>query len=82
MPIDEVNYARKAHLRIDQLEIKHADLERAIAANTKLTQTIADNTSELVELVRGVKGFRRLLIWAAPVLAAVLAAMAYMKGLK
>lgn len=82
MSANGINRDYIAHERIDKLEIKHAQLETAIAANTKLTQTIADNTSELVELVRGVKGFRRLIVWIAPILAAVLATIAYMKGLK
>lgn len=64
-------YDHKAHNRLDKLEASHIELERMIIENTKLTQTIANNTSELVELVKGVKGVRRLLLWGAPILAAV-----------
>lgn len=77
----EVN-DKRAHLRIDILEVNHARLEKALAENTNLTKTIADNTSELVELVRGVKGFRSLVLWVTPMIAAGLAVMAYMEGFK
>ena len=77
---DEYPCDQRAHQRIDSLEVKHAELERAIAANTQLTQTIADNTGELVELVKGVRGVRHLIVWAAPLVAAYFAFSAYLKG--
>lgn len=75
-------YDKRAHERLDKLEMKHVELERAIAENTQLTKTIADNTGELVELVKGVKGIRSLIIWATPIVAAILAVVAYLKGAK
>lgn len=70
----------RAHERIDVLEVKFVKLEKAIVENTNLTQTIADNTGELVELVKGIKGFRSLVVWAAPIVAAGIALVAYLKG--
>jgi len=50
---------RRAHERITSLEdvVKnhvndHAKFEAAIAENTKITQTAADNTAELVALAK------------------------------
>jgi len=68
---------RRAHERIDTLEgaVKqhiegHAKFEAAIEHNTRLTQSIADNTAELVTLVRGAKGLRSFLVWVTPVMVA------------
>lgn len=51
------NDARRAHERITDLEVlfqthitNHDHLEKAVAANTVITQGIADNTAELVAL--------------------------------
>lgn len=75
---------RRAHERIDEVETalkRHLDshhiMEEAI-------NKIADNTSELVDLFRGAKGLRKLLIWIWPfalILASIFAgALAYLKG--
>jgi hypothetical protein len=47
------------------------ELEKSIAENTALTQNIADNTKELVELFKGLKGTRALVLFVAPVIAAL-----------
>lgn len=75
----------EAHQRIDKVEkqlenhLGHiTKLERAIVTNTssleentKLTKEIAANTGELVELFKGAKAFRRFVLWAAPIIAAL-----------
>lgn len=77
---------RRAHDRIDNLEVvvakHHAEFEADLAKNTRLTQEIANNTSELVALLKGVKGLRSLVVWGAPLVAAVVACIAYFKGYK
>ena len=69
---------RRAHERIDDLESTlqkhiqdHAQFKIALEENTKITQTVADNTSELVTLIRGAKGFRAFIVWVTPVALAV-----------
>lgn len=64
---------RHAHARIDALEEKltvhfdaHVGWEKALSENTALTKTIADNTAELVTLVKGAKGLRTFLLWVTP----------------
>lgn len=82
-----MNIDHKAHERIDDLEKsvdalhrKHESLEQALSRNTELTQQIANNTSEIVDIVRGAKGLRNLFVWAAPVIAAYYAFVAFIKG--
>lgn len=77
---------RRAHERITTLEEilrnhveGHVKFEAAIAENTKLTQTIADNTSEIVALVKGAKGLRSLMVWATPLVVAILAVWGWLK---
>lgn len=76
-----------AHERIEMLESwknkhveEHARFEAMIAENTRLTKTIADNTKELVDLVRGAKGLRSLLVWATPIVVFALGAVAWLKS--
>lgn len=78
---------RRAHERIDVIEAemeKHKDdhlrFEKSIAENTLLTKAIVDNTAELVELVKGAKGLRSFIIWAAPIAAVIAATYAWIKG--
>lgn len=80
---------RRAHERLDLVEDKmdkhladHARFELAIAENTELTKQIAENTSELVNIVKGAKGLRSFVIWAAPIAAAVAACWAFFKDVK
>lgn len=75
--------------RIKQLEsmfeqhiAEHTKFERSLTENTQLTQQIADSTKELVELVKGVKGIRSLIVWLAPAAAMILSILAYFKGVK
>ena len=77
---------RRAHDRIDTIEeiVKkhiegHTKFEAAIEHNTRLTQSIAENTAELVSLVRGAKGLRSFLVWAAPVVVALAGLLAWLK---
>ncbi len=78
---------RRAHDRIDEIEVamekhrvEHARFEKSIAENTLLTQSIADNTQELVQLVKSAKGLRSFVVWAAPIAATAAATWAWMKG--
>jgi hypothetical protein len=77
----------RAHERITNLEQSlnlhmqsHADIESGIAENTRLTKTVAADTAELVALFKGIKGFRTLVMWAAPLIAALMALWAWAKG--
>lgn len=72
-----------AHKRIDGIEVtltkqlEHIEkLEGAISEhtaslqeNTRLTQEIATNTGELVELFKGAKMFRKFFLWVTPIIA-------------
>lgn len=87
---------RRAHTRIDAIEItleKHLTkinsfeqmIEMSTASlkeNTKLTKEIAINTADLVDLVRGIKGFRKLLIWASPIVAIIGGLIIWIRDLK
>lgn len=80
---------RRAHERLDTLEdvVKshidsHAKFESALEHNTMLTKEIADNTKELVTLVRGAKGLRTFVVWAAPIAAALAAAWSWVEAHK
>jgi len=75
-----------AHERLNMLEndLKkhfedHARFEVSIAENTKLTKSIAENTQELVGLVKGAKGLRSFVLWAAPLVAVVMAVWTWLK---
>lgn len=68
----------RAHERITSLEVtmaghiaEHATLLQSIVENTAMTRTISENTSELVTLIKGVKGLRSFLLWLAPLIAAI-----------
>ena len=76
-----------AHARIDKLEKsveglyeEHRELKSALDRNTDLTQQIADNTSEIVSLVKGFKGLRTLIVWLSPVVVAWVAFTQYLQG--
>lgn len=84
---------QRAHERITSLEnvvsnhiVEHSRFEKSLEDNTKLTQEIADNTSELVVLFRGAKGMRAFVRFIWPfmlVVAAVfIGAIAYFKNEK
>ena len=71
---------RRAHDRLDEMDRRLTKFEANLRINTELTRTIAANTTELVDLVKGAKGLRKFVIWATPIVAAVLALWAYIKG--
>lgn len=71
---------KRAHDRIDKLEAEQSQFARNLAENTQLTKTIAANTSEIVELFKGVKGFRTFVLWCAPLVAIVIATWAWIKA--
>lgn len=80
---------RRAHDRIDKLDdivqthlTEHSKFESDLQKNTALTQEIANNTSELVALFKGIKGFRTLVIWGAPIVAAFAALIVYIREWK
>jgi len=78
---------RRAHERIDGMEKtltnhfeEHRKFEKALEDNTDLTRAIADNTSELVTLVRGAKVGRKFIVWVTPIVAALMALWAWLSG--
>lgn len=85
---------KHAHARIDHIETVvngHAEQIKAINLmvrenaeslheNTRITQQVADNTAELVDLFKGAKAFRKFVLWASPLLAAILAFWTWYKG--
>lgn len=84
----------QAHKRIDELaniildmQQAHLKTEAALTRNAELTQQIANNTNEMVELFKSTKGFlngvswiRRAAIAAASLVAAWYAILHYMRG--
>lgn len=58
----------RAHQRIDTLEARQAALESAIEENTLLTKQIADNTAELVTIMKGAKAISHTALWSAGML--------------
>ena len=84
----------EAHRRLDDVDQKLLDhvvhikrLEAAIVKNTsslgentKLTQEIATNTAELVELFKGAKSFRKFAFWVAPIVALAFAVYHWIVG--
>jgi len=82
-----MNDERRAHDRIDQLEdvvkvhlLDHIRIEAELKKNTDLTQKIADNTTEIVELFKGMKSFRTFVLWCAPLIAIFVAGWAWIKA--
>lgn len=80
---------QRAHDRIDSLDVivqshlvEHSRFEADLKKNTALTQEIADNTGELVALFKGIKGLRSFVMWATPIVVAVVAVIAYIRGFK
>lgn len=59
---------------------EHERFEQMIVENTRLAKSIADNTQEIVDLVKGAKGLRSFVVWAAPLVAFVLALLAWLKA--
>lgn len=65
------------HLRVDHAQ--HELLQRSIEENTKMTQELVTNTTELVALVKGAKSLRKLILFWAPLFASIAALVAYVK---
>lgn len=85
--MEEEVHDRRAHERINTVEellqghLKdHLRFEAELRTNTALTQEIANNTSELVDLIKGAKAGGKILLWLSPILAALSAGWATMKG--
>jgi sugar-specific transcriptional regulator TrmB len=70
---------RRAHTRITNLEERLNNFEKKLDANTEATQTIAENTTEIVQLIKGAKGFRNFLLWVTPIAAAVALLWTFLK---
>jgi hypothetical protein len=70
------------HRRITDLSEASEKHTQALRENTKLTQQIADNTGELVELFKGAKLFRKFLLWASPLIVIVYSAYQWIVGAK
>lgn len=69
----------RAHERIDGLEKRMATFEVGLAENTNVTKRVETNTSELVTLIKGAKGFRAFVLWVTPVAATVGVLYTYVK---
>ena len=68
---------------VDKHEQRHNEFEKALRHNTELTKTIAANTTELVDMVKGAKKLHAFIEWLAPVfiiLAALATILAYWVG--
>lgn len=77
---------RRAHDRISALETQfnghlsdHKRFEDSIIENTRITRQIAENTTEIVELVKGAKFMRQMLMWMAPIIVACASLWAWIK---
>ena len=83
-----------AHNRIDavekKLEIHGEQINKLIETNdmqtieikenTRITQEVADNTKEVVELLKGGRVLGKLVIWLAATGAAITTLVSYFKG--
>lgn len=74
--------------KIDDLETmfrqhvaEHNVFEASLTENTRLTQEIANSTKELVDLVKGIKGLRSMLVWIAGPLAGIYTVVELVKAL-
>lgn len=61
---------------------EHQRFEKNLEANTKLTKEIAENTAEMVDLIRGVKGVRTLIVWGMPIIVMCGAVIAFIREWK
>jgi len=76
---------RRAHERLDTIEamfkkhlIEHEKLEIALKDNVMTTKQIADNTTEIVKLVKGIKDLREFAVWATPLVIGIVAVIAWL----
>lgn len=77
---------RRAHERIDALDAtlkrhldEHIKFEKAMEENAAMTRQLVENTREIVDLVKGAKGFRAFILWVTPLVAALYAAYVWAK---
>jgi hypothetical protein len=78
--IDQVENTLKIHSEhIESLKEISAEQTSELKVNTKLTQEVADNTAELVDLFKGAKVFSRLVIWLAATGAGLITLINYFK---
>ena len=78
--IDQVENTLKIHSEhIESLKEISAEQTSELRTNTKLTQEVADNTAELVDLFKGAKVFSRLVIWLAATGAGLITLINYFK---
>lgn len=79
--IDTVEKTLDVHFgHITKLEEAIERNTSSISRNTELTQDIANNTAELVAIIKGVKGIRQLVVWVAPVVMLIIAVVTYFKS--
>ena len=78
--IDQVESTLKIHSEhIESLKEISAEQTSELKVNTKLTQEVADNTAELVDLFKGAKVLSQLVIWLAATGAALITLINYFK---
>lgn len=71
---------RRAHERIDSLaNVVDKHIKEHTEFETSL-KSIETNTAEIVELIRGAKGIRHLVVWAAPIVTSLIALYAWVKS--
>ena len=80
---------KRAHERVDGLEKivskhlqDHAKFESALLENTMMTKKIAENTAELVTLVKGARSVRTFAVWFAPIAVAMASIIAWWEAHK
>lgn len=69
----------EAHKRLDNVELKLHDITRDISANTAMTEGIAADVKEVIELFTWSKITKRIVLGIAPILAGCYAAWDWVK---
>lgn len=82
MPDENCLHSRikKVEGRLETHDKRITELKDALHENTQLTRQIVDNTGELVELFKGAKMFRKFVLWASPLILAIVAAWQWLGG--
>lgn len=70
---------RRAHERLDNMEKRLSTLEVSLDENTKATQSIASDTADIVNMLKGAKGIRTFVVWFAPIGALVVTTWSFLK---
>ena len=71
---------RRAHERIDKLDATVTAMRKEQAQIIESLGKLVANTQEIVDIVKGVRGFRSLILWLAPLIAALYALYAWVKS--